>query len=251
MVDSYGFAGRVSAHTASTAWARPPASRAGNVRSAATRASQPAPLRAKAVPAASSMSRSAGLVAITATESKPHPYTATSPANTFARAAGRSRHVPASAREGKSEPQPHKGKSGSPQHKGRSEQTHGGKPTPLYTDELDEDARHPSYESKPYVMREFEPRESQRSSEITVVQPSIASNAASACSESISVNTMICRPSLCARARALRSATENPSLPVPTTSTRGTRKNALPLITLSDALNTVPTHRLDPSPPEM
>lgn len=59
---------------------------------------------------------------------------------------------------------------------------------------------------------------------------------------------MICRPSLCARARALRSAAENPSLPVPTTSTRGTRKNALPLITLSDALNTVPTHRLDPSP---
>ena len=195
------------------------------------------------------MSRSAGLVAITATESKPQPHAATSSANTFARAAGRNRQ--ASAREGKSEPQPRIGKSGLPQHKGRSEQTHEGELTPLYADELDEDARHPSRESKPYVMREFEPRESQRSSEITVAQPSIASNAASACSESISVNTMICRPSLCARARALRSAAENPSLPVPTTSTRGTRKNALPLITLSDALNTVPTHRLDPSPPEM
>ncbi len=197
------------------------------------------------------MFRSAGLVAITATESKPQPHAATSSANTFARAAGRNRQASASAREGKSEPQPRIGKSGSPQHKGGSEQTHEGELTPLYADELDEDARHPSYESKPYVMREFEPRESQRSSEITVAQPSIASNAASACSESISVNTMICRPSLCARARALRSAAENPSLPVPTTSTRGTRKNALPLITLSDALNTVPTHRLDPSPPEM
>lgn len=42
-----------------------------------------------------------------------------------------------------------------------------------------------------------------------------------------------------------------PESSVPTTSTRGTRKNALPLITLSDALNTVPTHRLDTSPPEM
>mgnify|MGYP003028306760 CR=1 FL=1 len=56
---------------------------------------------------------------------------------------------------------------------------------------------------------------------------------------------MICRPSLCARARAFCSVAENPSLPVPTTSTRGTRKNAPPLITLSDTLNTVPTHRLD------
>lgn len=34
---------------------------------------------------------------------------------------------------------------------------HEGELTPLYADELDEDARHPSRESKPYVMREFEP----------------------------------------------------------------------------------------------